>query len=49
MFWFQDLFVFYIVNKQKNKKNAKIVKMAILENLSFLSSAESNSANREAN
>jgi hypothetical protein len=41
MFWFQDLFNFYIVNKQKNKKNAKIAKIAVLQNLRFLRRAES--------
>jgi hypothetical protein len=40
-FWFQNLFVFYIVNKQKNKKPAKIMKIAVLQNLRFLSRAES--------
>jgi hypothetical protein len=32
MFWFQDLIIFYIVNKQKNAKNAKI---AVFPNLRF--------------
>jgi hypothetical protein len=39
MFWFQVLIVFYIVNKQE-EKNADIAKIAILENLSFLSRAK---------
>jgi hypothetical protein len=42
--WFQDLFVFYIVNKQKNRKNAEIAeiaKIAVLQNLRFLHRAES--------
>jgi hypothetical protein len=40
MFWLQDLIIFYIVNKQ-NTKNAKIVKIAVLQNLRFLSRAKS--------
>jgi hypothetical protein len=31
---------FYIVNKQKNKKTAKKVKIAVLQNLRFLRRAE---------
>jgi hypothetical protein len=41
MFWFQDLFIFYIVNKQRNKEIAEIAKMAVLQNLRFLRCAES--------
>jgi hypothetical protein len=41
VFWFQDLFIFYIVNKQKNKKFAKYAKIAVLQNLRFLRRAES--------
>jgi hypothetical protein len=33
--WFQDLIIFYIVNKQKNKKITKIAKIAVLQNLRF--------------
>jgi hypothetical protein len=32
---------FYIINKQKNKKPAKIVKITVLQNLCFLSRAKS--------
>jgi hypothetical protein len=32
MFWFQDLIIFYIVNKQNNKKSAEIAKIAVLQN-----------------
>jgi hypothetical protein len=39
--WFQDWFVFYIVNKQKNKKPAEIAKIAVLQNLRFLNRAGS--------
>ena len=42
MFWFQDLIIFYIVNKQKNYKNAEIAKIAVLQNLRFLRRSESN-------
>jgi hypothetical protein len=38
MFWLKDLIILYIVNKRKNTKNAKI---AVLQNLRFLSRAES--------
>jgi hypothetical protein len=41
--WFQDLIVFYIVNKQKNEqKNAEISKFAVSQNLHFLRHAKSN-------
>jgi hypothetical protein len=40
LFWFQDLIIFYIVNKQKDTKNAKIAKIAVLQNLRFLNRAE---------
>jgi hypothetical protein len=35
MFWFQDLIVFHILNKQ-TKKPAEIAKNTVLENLSYL-------------
>jgi hypothetical protein len=35
------LIIFYIVNKQKNNKNAEIAKIAVLQNLRFLRRAES--------
>jgi hypothetical protein len=41
MFWFQDLIVFHIVNKQKKKNPAEIAKIAVLQNLRFLSHAKS--------
>jgi hypothetical protein len=41
MFWFQDLIIFYIVNKQNNEKTAKIAKMAVLQNLRFLRRSKS--------
>jgi hypothetical protein len=44
MFLFQDLIVFYIVNKQTNKKPAKIAKNKVLENLSFLRRSKSDSS-----
>jgi hypothetical protein len=40
-FWFQDFISFYIVNKQNNKKSAKIVKIAVLQNLCFLRRSKS--------
>jgi hypothetical protein len=41
MFWFQDLIIFYIVNKQKNAKIAKIAKIAVLQNLRFIRRSKS--------
>jgi hypothetical protein len=41
MFWFPDLIIFYIVNKQTKQKTAEIAKIAVLQNLRFLRRAES--------
>ena len=41
MFCFQDLIIFYIVNKQKNAKTAKIAKIMVLQNLRFLRRSKS--------
>jgi hypothetical protein len=41
IFWFQDLIVFHIVNKQKNKKTAKIAKIMILDKLRFFRRSKS--------
>jgi hypothetical protein len=40
-FWFQDLIVFLYWKQTKEEKNGEITKIIILENLSFLSRAES--------